>query len=111
MCKAFGRHAGNAAIANGNNNILYFANAKVGLSNQLGALWLYVETHVAVVAPAQIIPVAKFLMELRAYVGYRGRKLLSTIVGHRVRMGNDRDFCDSKCVEPLSICNYSTCGC
>ena len=65
MCKAVGRHAGNTAIANGNKTILYFANAKVGLSNQPGSLWLYNETHVAVVAPAQSIPVAKFLMELR----------------------------------------------
>ena len=65
MCKAFGRHAGNALIASGNQIILYFANARVGLSNQPGSLWLYDEAHIVVIAHAQTVPASKHLCELR----------------------------------------------
>ena len=65
MCKAFGRHVGNTLVASGNEIILYFATARLGLSSQPGSLWLYDEAHVAVTAHAQTIPVSKHLLELR----------------------------------------------
>ena len=65
-CRAFGRHAGNALIANGSQIILYFALAKIGLSNQPGSLWLYDEAHVVEIASGRSMPVAKYQMELRA---------------------------------------------
>ena len=66
LCKAFGRHAGNTLIANGAQVILYFAMAKIGLSNQPGSLWLFDEAHAVELAHGRSIPVAKHQMELRA---------------------------------------------
>ena len=65
MCKSFGRHAGSASVADGNEIILYFANAKVGLSNQPGSLWLFDDSHIAVVAHARTVPASRHLVELR----------------------------------------------
>ena len=66
MCRAFGRHAGSALIVGGAEIIIYFASARVGLSNQPGSLWLYDEAHVTALGQGFEIPTERQLMELRA---------------------------------------------
>ena len=66
MCKAFGRHTDNSLITNGKQIILYFATARVGLSNQPGSLWLYDEAHVVELRGWCHVPPARHLMDLRA---------------------------------------------
>jgi len=65
MCRAFGRHAGSTLIVSGAEIIVYFASAKVGLSNQPGSLWLYDEAHVVALGQGFDIPTSRQLMELR----------------------------------------------
>ena len=66
VCRAFGRHAGSVLIVDGAELVIYFASAKVGLSNQPGSLWLYDEAHVIALGEVFGIPTERQLMELRA---------------------------------------------
>ena len=48
-CSALGRHADNTYLQEGNEVILYFLAAQAGLRGHPGLLWLYDDSHVAMV--------------------------------------------------------------
>ena len=48
-CSALGRHAENNNLVEGNEVILYFLTALAGLRGRPGLLWLYDDSHVAMV--------------------------------------------------------------
>ena len=64
-CTAFGRHAGNTAIEDGNDIIVYFASGVAGRTNKPGALWLYDEAHVVALKAKRIQPRTTVHMELK----------------------------------------------
>ena len=64
-CTAFGRHAGNTAIEDGNDIIVYFASGVAGRTNKPGALWLYDEAHVVALKAKRIHPRTTVHMELK----------------------------------------------
>ena len=64
-CTAFGRHAGNTAIEDGNDIIVYFASGVAGRANKPGALWLYDEAHVVALKAQRIQPRTTVHMELK----------------------------------------------
>ena len=64
-CTAFGRPAGNTAIEDGNDIIVYFASGVAGRANKPGALWLYDEAHVVALKAQRIHPRTRVHMELR----------------------------------------------
>ena len=45
-CIAFGRHAANPNLQNGNEVVLFYATAQSGLNNNPGNVWMYDESHV-----------------------------------------------------------------
>ena len=45
-CIAFGRHAANPNLQNGNEVVLFVASAQSGLNNKPGNVWMYDESHV-----------------------------------------------------------------
>ena len=48
-CSAFGRHADNNYLVEGDEVIIYFLTAQAGLRGRPGLLWLYEDSHVAMV--------------------------------------------------------------
>ena len=68
LCAALGRHSSNSCIQNGNEVVLYFAQALAPTSpnNASGQLWLYDESHMVVLQEKRSIPTARTVIELRA---------------------------------------------
>ena len=65
-CIAFGRHAGSAAIENGNDVIVYFASGVANRSaKNPGALWLYDDAHVVTLQTRCEPPAATVHIDLK----------------------------------------------
>ena len=64
-CLCFARHADQENIQDGNEIILYFAAAQVGLSGNPGSLWLYNEAHVVYLRKSTFCPQPRPHMEPR----------------------------------------------
>lgn len=66
-CMVLGRHASNQSLEDGNEVILYFAQATAPTSANLpGALWLYEESHIVCLRKKCKIPAPRGAIELRA---------------------------------------------
>ena len=67
LCAALGRHASNPSLKDGNEVVLYFAQASPPTSaNVPGQLWLYDEGHMVVLQEKRSFPPARNIIELRS---------------------------------------------
>jgi hypothetical protein len=65
-CRVLGRHASNQNIEDGNEVILYFAQATTPTSaNMPGVLWLYDESHIVLLRKNCRVPASRGAIELR----------------------------------------------
>ncbi len=64
-CQAFGRHAENEAISDGNEVICFFVMARAGLASGDGQLWLFDDCHVVCVRVECVVPPGRTLLSLR----------------------------------------------
>ena len=65
-CRVLGRHASNQNIEDGNEVILYFAQATTPTSaNMPGVLWLYDESHIVLIRKNCRVPASRGAIELR----------------------------------------------
>ena len=65
-CVAFGRQTDSAALATGNEVVLFFAHALPGVQGNHGALWLYDESHIGLLNRNCLLPPVQVLIELKA---------------------------------------------
>ena len=70
-CSALGRHASNPCIKDGNEVVLYFAQASIPSSpNALGQLWMYDESHMVVLQENRKLPPQRSRIEVRPAWGW-----------------------------------------
>ena len=65
-CVAFGRQTESNALADGNEVVLFFAQALPGNQNNNGALWLYDTAHIVLLRQNCLIPPVQETIELKA---------------------------------------------
>ena len=70
-CCVLGRHASNPCIKDGNEVVLYFAQASIPSSpNALGQLWMYDESHMVVLQENRKLPPQRSRIEFRPAWGW-----------------------------------------
>ena len=65
-CVAFGRHAEDERLEDNCEVALYFVHARAGLDGKNGSLWLYDESHLAVLRHAAVAPAQRHEVQLKA---------------------------------------------